>query len=260
MDGRRKIRLTVAYDGTDYHGWQIQPGFRTVQATLCEAVTSAMGCPTHVQGASRTDAGVHARGQVGLISTTDSIPADQLCRAVNDRLPRDIIVRDAREVGPDFDVIGDVTRKAYRYSILTGRQGPVQPSRFCWHFPGALDVESMHAAAQCLLGTRDFRTFVTNVDKSRTTTRTLYRCDVIQAHDAGPGVVAIEMEADGFLRHMARLIVGTLTGIGRGRWSPEHMTEILAACDRTAAGHLAPACGLCLEWIRYRQDEPGHDA
>jgi tRNA pseudouridine38-40 synthase len=255
---RRRIKLVVAYDGTDYHGWQIQPGFRTVQGTLCEAATSVLRCPTHVQGASRTDAGVHAQGQVGLIDTAHPIPVDHLPLALNDHLPQDIVVRHAQEVGPDFDVMADVTRKAYRYTIFTGRLRPVREIRFCWHFPGALSIEAMQAAAQHLVGTQDFRSFATTVDEGQNTVRTVFRCDVARGCDGDPDLIAIDAEGDGFLHHMVRIIAGTLIGIGRGHWPPEYMAEILAARNRAAAGHLAPPSGLCLEWIKFRQDGPAN--
>jgi tRNA pseudouridine38-40 synthase len=254
--GRRKIKLVIAYDGTDYHGWQIQPGLRTVQGTLCEAATSVLRRPTHVQGASRTDAGVHARGQVGVIDTAGPIPADHLPLALNDHLPQDIVVLHAQEVGPDFDVMADVTRKAYRYTIHTGRFRPVRQIRFCWHFPATLAVEAMHAAAQHLVGSQDFRSFAAAVDEDQDTVRTVFRCDVTQGCDGDLDLIAIDVEGDGFLHHMVRIIAGTLIDIGRGHWRPEHVADILAARNRTAAGHLAPASGLCLEWIKYRQDDP----
>lgn len=254
----RKIKLVIAYDGTDYHGWQIQPGLRTVQGTLCEAATALLRCPTHIQGASRTDAGVHARGQAGLIVTTHPIPADNLHLALNDYLPQDIVVLHAEAVEPDFDIMGDVTRKAYRYTICTGRLRPVRRIRFCWHCPAALAVEAMQAAAQHLLGYRDFRSFTTDLEAGQNTVRTVFRCDVTRGVDGDPDTVAIDIEANGFLRHMARIMAGTLIDIGRGHWPAGHMAEILAARNRTAAGHLAPPAGLCLEWIRFRQDDHPH--
>ncbi len=253
---RRKIKLVLAYDGTDYHGWQIQPGFRTVQGTLCDAATALLRCPTHVQGASRTDAGVHARGQVGLLETGHPIPVDHLPPALNDRLPQDIVVLRAREVGPDFDLMADVARKAYRYTIYTGRFRPVRAIRFCWHFPAPLAVEAMQAAARHLVGTHDFRSFAVAVDDDQDVTRTVFRCEVAQNSELGDGWITIDVEGDGFLHHMVRLLAGTLIDIGRGHWRPEHMADILAAHNRAAAGHLAPAGGLCLEWIKYRQDDP----
>ena len=250
----------IAYDGTDYHGWQIQPGFRTVQGMLCEAATAVLRCPTHVQGASRTDAGVHARGQVGLIEIMHPIAADHLHLALNDHLPQDIVVRSAQEVGPEFDVMADVTRKAYRYTIYTGRLRPVRQIRFCWHFPGSLFVAAMQAAAGHLVGTHDFRSFAAAVEKGQDTVRTVYRCDVTQGGAKERDRITIDVEGNGFLHHMARLIAGTLIGIGRGHWPPEYMADILAARHRAAAGHLAPAGGLSLEWIQYRQDRPAHAA
>jgi tRNA pseudouridine38-40 synthase len=255
MPPRRKIKLVVAYDGTDYHGWQIQPGLRTVQGTLCEAATALLRRPTHIQGASRTDVGVHARGQVGVIDTTDPVPTDDLHSALNDHLPPDIVVQHTQEVGLDFDVTGDVVRKAYRYTIHTGRSRPVRQSRFCWHFPASLAVEAMQAAAQHLVGSWDFRSFAVRMHENQNTVRTVFRCDVTHGSDDDRDLVTIDIEADGFLHHMARIIAGTLVAIGRGHWRPEHMVDILEARNRMAAGHLAPASGLCLEWIKYRQDE-----
>jgi len=255
MPARRKIKLVIAYDGSAYHGWQIQPGLKTVQGTLCEAATALLRHPTHVQGASRTDAGVHARGQVGLINTAHPIPADHLPPALNDHLPQDIAILHAQEVGLDFDLMADVTRKAYRYTIYTGRLRPVRQIPFCWHLPAPLAVEAMHAAAQSLVGSRDFRSFAGTVDEDRGTVRTVFRCDVTQGIDGDRDLIAIDVEGDGFLHHMVRIIAGTLIDVGRGHWRPEHMADILAAHRRRAAGHLAPACGLCLEWIKFRRDD-----
>jgi tRNA pseudouridine38-40 synthase len=251
---RRKIKLVIAYDGTDYHGWQIQPRLRTVQGVLCEAATALLRRPTHVQGASRTDAGVHAHGQVGLIATADSIAADHLRLALNDFLPRDIVVRSAQEVGLDFDVMGGVVRKAYRYTIHTGRLRPVRRPCFCWHFPASLSVEAMQTAARHLVGSHDFRSFAAGVDKDQSAVRTVFRCEVAQGSGEDRDLVTIDIEADGFLHHMARIIAGTLLAVGRGHWRPEDVIDILKARDRTRAGHLVPASGLCLEWIRYHQD------
>jgi tRNA pseudouridine38-40 synthase len=254
-----KIKLVVAYDGTDYHGWQIQPGLRTVQGTLCEAATAVLRRPTHVQGASRTDAGVHAQGQVGLIETARPVAVDHLQMALNDRLPQDITVLHAQEVGLDFDVMADVARKAYRYTIYTGRLRPVRQIRVCWHFPGPLSVEAMHAAARHLVGTQDFRSFATTLDEGQDTVRTVFRCDVTQGGDDACDWITIDVEGNGFLHHMVRLMAGTLIDIGRGHWPPEHIAEILVARNRTAAGHLVPPSGLCLEWIKYRQDDPANE-
>jgi len=257
MSPTRKIKLLIAYDGTEYHGWQIQPGYRTVQSVLCEAATSMLRFRTRVVGASRTDAGVHAMGQVGMIKTTNPIAAEHLGLGLNDFLPQDIAVLSAQEVGAGFDLVGDVTRKAYRYTIYTGRIRPVRRIRFCWHLPAPLAVEAMHEAGRHLLGMHDFRSFAGAVEEGRSTIRTLFRCDVARGIDGDPDLVTIDVEGSGFLHRMVRIIAGTLIDIGRGHWRPEQMAEILAARDRRAAGHLAPAGGLCLEWIRYRQEETG---
>jgi len=257
MPARRKIKLVIAYDGTDYHGWQTQPGLRTVQGALCEAATSLLQRPTNVQGASRTDAGVHARGQVGLMQTDHPIAVDHLAVSLNDYLPHDIVVVRAEEVGSGFDFRNAVTRKAYRYTIHTGRKGPTRDARLCWHFPARLALEPMQAAARYLVGLHDFRSFAAAVEEGDSTIRTVFRCEITQGCQDNPDIVAIDVEGDGFLHHMVRIIAGTLIDIGRGHWAPEHMPEILAARNRRAAGHLAPAGGLCLEWIRFRPNEPG---
>jgi tRNA pseudouridine38-40 synthase len=245
----------LAYDGTDYHGWQIQPGRKTIQGTLCDAATALLRRPTHVQGASRTDAGVHARGQAALIEVADPIDTDHLALGLNNHLPRDIVVRHAREVGPDFDIRADVTRKAYCYTICTGRFRPVRQIRFCWHFPGTLSVEAMQAAAHHLVGTKDFRSFAAALEAGQDTVRTVFRCAVARDRGDDGDRIAIDVEGNGFLHHMVRIMAGTLIDIGRGHWRPQDMAAILAARNRTAAGHLAPARGLCLEWIRFRQDD-----
>lgn len=250
---RRKIRLTIAYDGTDYHGWQEQPGLKTVQGTLNQAATSLIGRPAHVHGASRTDAGVHALGQAGLIETVTTIPAQNFPKALNDRLPNDIAVLDAEDTPWRFDLLGDVTRKLYRYSIHTQKIRPVHNIRFCWHLPMPLDTNAMQEAADSLVGTQNFRSFASAGDKREDSVRTIYRCDVTSGTGKQADEITIEVEGNGFLYHMVRNITGTLVDIGRGHWQPEMMPAILEAKDRTAAGQLAPASGLCLMWIRYSE-------
>ncbi len=253
---RRKIKLTIAYDGTDYHGWQVQPGFKTVQETLCQAATSLIGRKTHVHGASRTDAGVHALGQVGLIEAATSIPTENFPKALNDRLPSDIAVLDAEE--PDhwkFDVIGDVQRKLYRYTIRTRRIRPVHDIRYCWHLPRSLDPKRMQRAAQHLVGEHNFRSFASAADQRQSSVRKVFRCAILPGTGEQADTLHVEVEGNGFLYNMVRNIVGTLVDIGRGHWEPQVIPTILEARDRTAAGQLAPAAGLCLVWIRYQKSE-----
>jgi len=248
---QRKIRFTIAYDGTDYHGWQVQPGFKTVQETLNLAASSLIGRKTCVHGASRTDAGVHALGQVGLIEADTPIPTENFSRALNDRLPQDIAILDAEDAPWRLDVIGDVKRKLYRYTIYTGKVRSVLDIRYCWHLPVHLDVEAMNTAAQLLVGTHDFRSFASAADRRESTVRTIFRCEATRCAGDKQDWISIEVEGDGFLYNMVRNIAGTLVDIGHGRWEPRMIGAIMEAKDRTAAGQLAPASGLCLVWIHY---------
>jgi tRNA pseudouridine38-40 synthase len=275
----RNVKLTIAYDGTEYHGWQIQPGFKTVQGVLTEALRSLLGERARICGASRTDAGVSALGQVGLIQIDSPIPTENLARAITGRLPADMAIVKAEDVPMGFDVINDVKSKLYRYTIYTGPVRPVLHVRHCWYLPGKLDVAAMNEAAQLLVGTRDFKSFAAADDVRENTVRTIFRCDVTCAAapldtplradytiESAPQDMAsyelrdtnhashwvyVDVEGDGFLYNMVRNIVGSLVEVGLGRWQPRKMIEILEAKDRTAAGPIAPAAGLCLVWIRY---------
>ena len=178
MSLQRKIKLTIAYDGTDYHGWQVQPGLQTVQETLCRAATSLIGRKTHVHGASRTDAGVHALGQAGLVEIISPIPTKNFPRALTDRLPAGMAVLDACEVDKKFDLMGDVTCKLYRYTICISRLRPVLHMRYCWHLPGPIEVEAMQDAAQALVGKQDFRSFASAGDKRQSSVRTIFACAI----------------------------------------------------------------------------------
>jgi len=249
MNPQSRLKLTIAYDGTDYHGWQIQPGLKTVQGSLCNAAQALLRQEVHIQGASRTDRGVHAQGQVGVIETSSTLGVDDLVLGLNNHLPQDIAVLQAQTVPPDFDVMRDVTQKHYRYTICTRRVCPLRLARFCWHFPGTLDADVMHAAAQHLVGTHDFRSFAISVDTQQNTVRSVSRCDVSQ--DSNQHTIHIDVKGQGFLHHMVRIIVGTLVDISRGHWRTEQVVDILEAKNRRAAGHLAPARGLCLERIQY---------
>ena len=245
--GVRNIKLTLCYDGSDYHGWQIQPGSRTIQGVLTEAIESLVGCQVRVTGASRTDAGVSALGQSALFEIDSPIPTENFAKAITDRLPADIAVAEAVEVERGFDVIGVVKSKLYRYAIFTGPIRPVMEIRHCWHLPGRLDIEAMGRVATMLSGKKDFKSFASAADSRENTVRTIFRCDVTKQDKW----VYIETEGDGFLYNMVRNIVGTLVEVGVGRWRAEKIAEILEAKDRRAAGPIAPAAGLCLMWIKY---------
>jgi len=243
----RRIKLTVQYDGSRYHGWQIQPGKRTIQGELVEAVSNLVGTRTHVHGASRTDAGVSALGQVALFEVESPIPTENFPRAISGKLPSDIVVTAAEEAPPKFDLMGSPTSKLYRYTIYTGRHRPVLQLERCWHIPRPLDAAAMNQAAGLLVGTKDFKSFATAKDRREETVRTIFRCDVTAEDDW----IHVDVEGDAFLYNMVRNIVGTLVEVGAGRWAPQKMSEIVEAKVRTAAGHLAPAQGLCLMWIKY---------
>jgi len=243
----RNIKLTISYDGSNYHGWQIQPERKTIQGELTKAISELIGWKVRVCGASRTDAGVSALGQIALIQIDSPIPTERLAKAINDRLPVDIVVREATEVPLGFDVINAVKSKLYRYTIYTGKVQPVLQIRHCWHVPAKLDIAAMTEAAKMLIGTMDFKSFATADDKRENKVRTILRCDVTSENEW----IYIDVEGDSFLYNMVRNIVGTLVEVGIGRWKPEKINEILQAKDRTAAGPTAPAAGLCLMCIKY---------
>jgi len=268
----RNIKLTIIYDGSEYHGWQIQPGLRTIQGVITDAIQDLLGSEVRLFGASRTDAGVSALGQVGLIQIDSPIPTENLAKAITDRLPADIAVTEAVEVPEGFDLMGAVTSKLYRYTIFTGPVRPVMQIRHCWHLPAKLDTTAMAEAAQLLLGKKDFKSFASAADRRENSVRTIFRCgkkdfkSFASAADRRENSVRtifrcnvtaedkwiyVDVEGDGFLYNMVRNIVGTLVEVGMGRWNSEKMNEILEAKDRTAAGQLAPAQGLCLMWIKY---------
>jgi tRNA pseudouridine38-40 synthase len=243
----RNIKLTIHYDGARYHGWASQPGKPTVQGAIEQALERLLCESVEVNGSSRTDAGVSALGQVANIRVDSVVPVENFVKALNKLLPADIVIAEAAEADADFDAISSAKSKLYRYSIFTGAVRPVLEINHCWHRPGRLDVEAMAQAAAVLVGTHDFRSFAAAADKRSSSVRTVFRCDVSQSGDW----VRIETEADGFLYNMVRNIVGTLVEVGRGRWSPDEVRQILEARDRRRAGPIAPAAGLCLMWIKY---------
>ncbi|MHC4243426.1 MAG: tRNA pseudouridine(38-40) synthase TruA [Planctomycetota bacterium] len=243
----RNIKLTIAYDGTEYHGWQIQPGLRTIQGVITEAIQDLLGSEVRLFGASRTDAGVSALGQVGLIQIDSPIPTENLARAITGRLPADIAVNEAVEVPQGFDLMGAVTNKLYRYTIFTGQVRPVLKIRHCWHLHTKLNIAAMAEAAKLLIGKKDFKSFASAADNRESSVRTIFRCDVTSEDKW----IYVDVEGDGFLYNMVRNIVGTLVDVGTGRWRPEKIDEILEAKDRTVAGQLAPPQGLCLMWIKH---------
>lgn len=243
----RKLKLTIHYDGTAYHGWARQPGTTTVQGTIEAAFEKLTGRPVEVIGSSRTDAGVHALGQVAHAEMADCpIPTENFQTALNNLLPNDIVIAGLQEVSKEFDAITDTVEKKYTYSICIESIRPVL-FRHCWHRPGQLDVKKMTSASKLLIGKHDFKSFASAADQRLSSTRTITECDV----NSSPTWIYITVQADGFLYNMVRNIVGTLVEIGRGRWEVEYIEDILEAKDRNAAGPIAPAGGLCLMQIFY---------
>ena len=245
----RTLKLVIGYDGTDFHGWQTQPGVRTVQEELEQVISRAVRHPAQIVGASRTDSGVHARGQTAHLRTTCSIPTRSLRRAIACRLSPDVTVVDVSEVPPDFHATRDAQGKLYRYTMYNTGHHPVEQmaTRYAWHMWHTLDFERMRAAAALLVGRHDFAGFANKGSPRETTVRTIDRINIWRRYER----VFVDVEGGGFLYNQVRIIVGTLVEIGRGHWPPERITEILASGDRAYAGPTAPPEGLCLEWVRY---------
>jgi tRNA pseudouridine38-40 synthase len=244
----RNIKLTLCYDGTDFNGWQTQPGFRTVQETLEQAIAKLTGEErVRVNASGRTDAGVHALGQVVNFYTTTRHPPDVLLRAINAHLPNDVVVHAAAEVPQAFDANHDAKRKLYRYVIHDGPIPDLFLRKYCCQSRHRLDDAAMRRAAEPLKGRHDFHSFECDWPNRLTSVRTVTHLSVNRFGDW----IWINVEADGFLYNMVRAIAGTLINVGRGYWPEERVAEILKAEDRALAGPTAPALGLFLVQVTY---------
>ena len=245
-----RFKLILEYDGAAYHGWQVQPGLTTIQGLLQEALGRLAGAPVAVTGAGRTDAGVHALGQVVSFEATLRLSPAVLQRALNAQLPRDIVVVQAAEAAPDFDARFSARSKRYRYTLLRR----AYPS--AWHagrvlfVPYALDTTAMIEAASTLVGCHDFSAFRAGTCAARSPVRTVHQAQWRAEGDFWH----FEITANAFLQHMVRILVGTLLEVGRGRRNPASLTDLLASRDRRRAGKTAPPHGLCLVEVHY---EPG---
>lgn len=255
----RNIRLIIAYDGTDFHGWQRQPGESTLQGCLEGAIHKLTGAPTSVCGSGRTDAGVHASQQVANFHTESTIPCANLVKALNDLLPHTVRIKQADEVPADFHARYHVLRKTYRYRIVTSSFCSPLLSRYVCHHPYYLDRATMSEAARYLEGEHDFASFAAagedEGDDRKSCVRQIFRSRIQWRPRSS--MLVYEVTGNGFLRCMVRNIVGTLLEVGAGRRAPEDIPEILAACDRTQAGPTAPAHGLCLVDVEYRMQWQG---
>lgn len=238
----KRVMLTVAYDGTNYHGWQIQSNGETIEGVLNRCLSSLMGEKIEVSGASRTDSGVHAMGNLAVFDTESRIPADKISYALNQRLPEDIRIQKSQEVAADFHPRFCATRKTYEYRIYMA-PFPMPLRRLYAHYTYVpLDIERMNAGAAYLVGEHDFKSFCSVGAQVETTVR---QVDEIRVEKQENEIV-IRVAGRGFLYNMVRIIAGTLMEVGRGQLEPEDVQTILNQKDRQAAGPTAPACGLTL--------------
>lgn len=242
----RCFKVTVEFDGTEFCGFQLQAGQRSVQGEIERAVQQITGQPVRVVGAGRTDAGVHAMGQVVGFRADTRIPIERMAAALNSALPRDVAAVRAVEVDPGFHARFSAVSRAYAYLILLRDSPSALFRRYAWHLPVPLDVGAMQEAARRLEGTRDFAAWA-GASETVTTVRTVTRCRLRQH---GPFLM-VHVEANAFLKGMVRTIVGTLVQVGLGRRAPEEMDRITGSRDRSQAGPSAPAHGLCLVRVRY---------
>lgn len=246
----KRVKLVIAYDGTNYCGWQLQPNGLTIEAVLNKALSDLLKEHIVVIGASRTDSGVHALGNVAVFDTENRMPADKICFALNQRLPQDIRIQKSEEVSLDFHPRRCNCAKTYEYQILN-RTIDIPTHRLYSHFCYFnLDVGRMRAAAEFLIGEHDFKSFCTTRTQAEETVRTIYQLDVEQNQD----MITIRICGSGFLYNMVRIIVGTLMKVGMGVYPPEQVDKILDARDRTAAGPKVPAKGLTLVSLDYETE------
>lgn len=245
----KRVMLIVAYEGTNYHGWQVQPNGITIESVLNEKLSELLGEEIIVTGASRTDSGVHSLGNVAVFDTNARMPADKISYALNQRLPDDIVIQESREVALDFHPRKCRSRKTYEYRILN-RRFPIPTLRrdtyFCYR---PLDVERMQQAANYLVGVHDFKSFCSIHTQALETVREVYSCQVMKQDE----VITIRVTGAGFLYNMVRIIAGTLIQVGIGEIEPEDIPGILEKCDRAAAGPTAPAHGLTMIGISFEK-------
>lgn len=245
---KRNIKLVLAYEGTNYAGFQRQrDGIETIQGTLEAAIQKITGQSINLIGAGRTDSGVHANGQVVNFITTSTIDNEKLLQALNAVLPADILVKAVDDVPLEFHARFAAKTKTYSYRIHNERLRPLFNRNFVYHYKHLLDLDLMVQAAQLLVGTHDFKSFQAVGSSVKSTVRTIYFCELTRQ---GPEIKLL-INANGFLYHMVRNIVGTLILVGTKRINLNEVEQILAAKDRSLAGTTAPACGLCLEEVKY---------
>lgn len=247
----RTLKLTLAYDGTNYFGWQYQPDKPTLQGTLEATLAGITQETIRVAGSGRTDAGVHALGQVVSLQTDTRLSCAELMKALNATLPEDMAVISIDDVPDGFHAIRSAIRKRYRYQIYDGPAPDVFRRRYIWRLRHRLDERSMHEAGQALVGTHDFASFETQGTERESSVRTVHELSVQRGDASDPDLVTLEIEANGFLYNMVRTIVGTLVKVGSGRKPLDWPREVLVAADRRTAGMTAPPQGLFLLRVVY---------
>ena len=241
------LKLTIEYDGTAYHGWQVQPGLPTIQGILQDTAKRISGEEVHITGAGRTDAGVHAQGQVANFRTGKELAPDRWQLAFNSLLPPDIVVRRVETAPEGFDARRSAEQKTYRYAILNASHPSALDRHWLLHVPDPLELASMAEAAAYLLGEHDFSAFrAADGDSPNRVRRVYHACFLTEGNR-----LEFVITGDGFLKHMIRIVVGTLLDVGRGRLAPGRFREILQSKDRQLAGKTAPARGLCLMQVTY---------
>jgi tRNA pseudouridine38-40 synthase len=254
------VKLTLAYDGTDFSGWQIQPGQPTIQGALADVLEKLTQQKPEIQGAGRTDAGVHATGQVANFKTHSELSAVEFQRGCNALLPPSIRVVAAEHAGPDFHARWNALAKTYRYRIFRGRVVPPFLWRYMQHDPYPLDFDAMSEAARQFEGEHDFTSFAASAgseedDEERTMTRVIYRSEMLRVVGEESAVSAEEwvyvVRGKSFLRYMVRKIVGTLIDVGRGKLRPEDIPKLFDLRDRSKSGPTMPPHGLCLAEVEY---------
>lgn len=235
----RKLKIVVEYDGTRYHGWQVQPNGVTIQELLQNKLKVITKRKTVVMGSGRTDAGVHARAQVAHFSTTSKMTTREFLKALNSLLPLDVVVKEVEEVDSGFHAIGSASRKLYQYTVLNRDFPTALECRFADYVATPLNVPAMRRAAKLFLGEHDFGAFRAAGCNARNSIRTLYQCSIKKQGD----YLCFSVEGNGFLKYMVRIIVGTLLEVGKGKMSVKEVEAILESKDRVKAGPTAPARG-----------------
>lgn len=248
----KNFRLLIEYDGSAYHGWQRQKADTTIQGEIESAVAGLTGKPITLIGSGRTDAGVHARGQVANFHSETRLPSGTIQRGLNALLPDDIVILECREVPDAFHARFDTKSKTYCYSILNRLVPAAIGRQYAWHIPQRLDKDAMRSALRHIVGVHDFKAFEGAGSQQLSTVRHMMRADLIEKPN---GRIEFLFTADGFLKHMVRNIVGTVVDVGRGRILADAVPGIRDSADRSLAGATAPGHGLCLMEVCY-DDEP----